>query len=81
MEFTPKAKRDLKMLDATVQERIIQKLEWFVRADDPLLFAHPLVDHAFGDYRFRIGDWRVMVRVRGQLLIVTRIGNRREVYR
>lgn len=81
IELTPSAERDLEALDAPIRERIIQKLTWFVQTDDPLVFAQSLVDHAFGDYRFRIGDWRAIVRVRRNRLIVVRIGNRRDVYR
>lgn len=81
IELTPSAQRDLEALDAPIRERITKKLSWFVQTDDPLIFAQPLVDHAFGDYRFRIGDWRAIIRVREDRLIVVRIGNRRDVYR
>ncbi len=32
-------------------------------------------------FRLRVGDWRVIFRVEGETMMVTRVAHRREVYR
>lgn len=79
--FAPKARRDLDALDSYVRRRILRKLAWFVQTDDPFIFADRLSDHAFGSWRFRIGDWRVTFDADGSALIILRIGHRSNIYR
>jgi mRNA-degrading endonuclease RelE of RelBE toxin-antitoxin system len=40
----------------------------------------PLRHRLKGAYRFRVGDWRVLVRAEGEVLRVFRIDHRRDVY-
>jgi mRNA-degrading endonuclease RelE of RelBE toxin-antitoxin system len=42
--------------------------------------AKPLVRELKGHYRIRAGDWRVVFHIRGELVTVDRIDNRRDVY-
>jgi len=42
--------------------------------------AKPLTATWKGHFRFRTGDWRVIVRPAGNVLWVVRIDNRRDVY-
>ena len=79
--FAPKAERDLCALDPQIRHRILRKLEWFVRADDPLVFAEPISEHKIAEWRFRIGDWRVLFDATDAHIIILRIGHRREIYR
>lgn len=60
----------------TVEERIAP-------LDDPRALGAPLAgDHA-GYWRWRIGDYRVIARIEDArvLILVVRVGHRREVYR
>jgi len=79
--LTPSARHDLDALDPQVRHRVLRKLEWFVRSDDPLIFAEPLSHSKLGTWRFRIGDWRVTFDVAEDCIVVLRIGNRRDIYR
>ena len=56
LQFSNAALDDLNALDSPTRRRIVRKLEWFIRADDPLVFAALLSETSLGDYRFRIGD-------------------------
>jgi mRNA-degrading endonuclease RelE of RelBE toxin-antitoxin system len=47
-------------LDRKIASRIIEKLEYFVRMPDPLFYAKKIKDQTLGQYRFRIGDYRVL---------------------
>jgi mRNA interferase RelE/StbE len=77
----PSAVRGLKKLPKDVRRRILDKLDFYARASDPLAFAETLKDRRVGDYRFRIGSYRVLFDVAGGKMIVLQIGDRRNIYR
>lgn len=78
--LSPRARRELRALDPPTRERIVRKLEWFIHTDDPLIFAQPLTDARVGQWRFRIGDWRIAFDVDHDTINILRIGNRRDIY-
>lgn len=79
--FAKSAFRQLQKLDADIQRRILDKLRFFVTAGNTLRFADRLVDKSIGQWRFRIGDWRVIFDIQGTDLVVLRLGHRRDIYR
>jgi len=80
-EFKPQAIRDLKKLPKDIQIRIIKKLDYFVSAEDPLVFADHLINYELGSHRFRVGDYRIIFDVVDEVLIILTLGHRREIYR
>lgn len=84
-EFTDKAEEDLKVLDDTIRQRVVKKLRFFALQENPLRFAEHLTNSPHGDYRFRVGDYRVMfdVSVRGVITIleILRIKHRSLAYK
>lgn len=79
--LTKPALKSLKKLPQAIQARIVLKLDWLVLTDNPLLFAKHLKDSQTGQYRFRVGDYRVIFDSKGKTLIVHAIGHRRHIYR
>jgi len=79
--FKPNAVRDLKKLPKLIQIRVIKKLDFFIRSEDPLSFAESLNNLAFGEFRFRIGDYRVVFDVERKCIIILAIGHRRDIYK
>lgn len=82
-QFSRGAEKNFAALDLVVQKNILKKLAYFEKASDPLGFARPLV--GFPKYfRFRIGDYRVIVTLQPDgnfiILIILKIGHRRDVY-
>jgi mRNA interferase RelE/StbE len=77
--YTRRAERDIEKLDRKVRDRIGSALLRY--AEEPLRFAEKLSDPVLGEYRFRIGDYRVIFDVRGDEIVVLRVGHRREIYR
>ncbi len=79
------ALRDLSRLPKNIARRITDKMEWFLSQEEPLSFAKPMKGNKFGDYRFRIGNYRVIVDIDHdgsvQVLFVLSIKHRKEVYR
>ncbi len=78
------ALRDLSRLPKSIARRITNKMEWFAMQKEPLSFAKPMKGKEFGEYRFRIGDYRVFVDVNRetvQILFVLSVRHRKEAYR
>ena len=80
-EFTPKSLKQLLKLDKQIQFRIIKKLDQYCSELDPLVHADPITDPELGEYRFRIGDYRVVFDIQGELITIHRVGDRKNVYR
>lgn len=74
--------RALARLDRSIQKRLITLLERLAASSDPRRLGRPLQGHR-DLWRFRTGDHRVIAQLRDDELIVLvlKIGHRREVYR
>jgi mRNA interferase RelE/StbE len=81
LEFTSSASREFRDLDRQLQRRITEKVTALCENPFPpgskKLKALP--DH----FRIRVGDYRVIYRIDGKrvVVVIVRIGHRREVYR
>lgn len=60
-QFTNLSLKSFKKIPKDIQERIIKKLDYYCRQEDPLDNATPLIGREMGLYRFRIGDYRVFL--------------------
>ena len=78
--YAHKAADQLVALPNVVQKRIALKMRFFAEQPDPLVFAERLTDHAEGDYRFRVGDYRIIFDVADGKIAVLKIGKRDSVY-
>ncbi len=82
--FSKKAKGQLKKLDRKVSKRIIDKLEYYEKSENPLKYAERLKDKTLGDFRFRIGDYRVIfdINKKGEIIVlfILTVKHRRDVY-
>lgn len=55
------AQKDFKKLNPTIQKQVFKKLNFLVNQPEPLRFAtKPANFSRGGDYRFRIGSYRVI---------------------
>ena len=73
--------KQMRAMPKADQARIIEALE-LVAAD--LTVRMPFVTEMIGEpgaWRLRKGDWRAIFVIEGTDVVVTRVGNRREVYR
>ncbi len=83
--ITKRAKKDILDLSSLDAVRIVKKLRFFISAADPLSYAKPLTNTEVAEYRFRVGDYRVLFDVdrHGTITILTvlTIQHRKDVYR
>ena len=85
VEFDAAAAKELRKLDPPVARRIVAFLrERLAPLDDPRSIGEALHGDTLGEFwKYRLGDYRVIVRIvdRRLVVIVVRIGHRRDVYR
>ena len=79
--ITKTARKDIKKLSPQIQKRLKSKLEFFIAQKDPLVFAEPLTEPINAQYRFRVGNYRVLFDIEGHNLVILHVQHRREVYR
>lgn len=77
--YTQRAIKDIQKLDHGTKQRIGKTLLRYEK--DPYKHAERLTDSKLGNYRFRIGDYRVIFDMEGNEIVVLRIGHRSEIYR
>jgi mRNA interferase RelE/StbE len=79
--FSDPAWRQLSRLSKPVQKRVLKKIDFWLSQEKPLRFAEPLVDPQFGQWRFRVGDYRLVFDVERDTIVVLAVGHRKDIYR
>ena len=79
VNFSVRAARELKKLDRQIQKRIIEKLMHYADTEN-LSEAKRLTDSRLGEWRYRIGDYRVIFDLSGKEIEVLKVAHRSEVY-
>ncbi len=84
VEFDPQAEKELDRLDPQHARRILKYLFGRIATDeDPRRFGDPLRSNLAGLWKYRVGNYRIICDIQDEVLLVLvlRIGHRREVYR
>jgi mRNA interferase RelE/StbE len=85
IEYGKDAEREIAKLDRQIAQRIIRFMGSRVaKLENPRSIGEALVGSTLGDYwKYRVGDYRIIADIQDARLIVmvVRVGNRREVYR
>jgi mRNA interferase RelE/StbE len=85
IELSVEANRELKKLDAQQSKRILKFLhERLGRLDDPRGIGQALQGSRLGEFwKYRVGPYRLICKIEDDRLIVLvlRVGDRKEVYR
>ena len=80
--FTDKAKKQLKKIDKHIASLIIGWLEKNIEGcENPRIHGKGLVENKSGQWRYRIGDYRVLCEINNQeiIVLVLEVGHRREI--
>jgi len=85
VELSAEADRQLSKLDAPQAKRILKFLyERVARLDDPRSIGQALHGSRLGEFwKYRVGDYRLICKLEDNRLVVLvlRLGHRREIYR
>jgi mRNA interferase RelE/StbE len=79
INFSNQAAKELKKLDKQIQKRIIDKLAQYAKSEN-LKEAKKLTSPALGQWRYRIGDYRIIFDLMGKEVQVLKVAHRSEVY-
>lgn len=79
--FKESADRSFHKIDFSIRQRILLKLKFYIAQENPLQFAEPLKNPRFGSWRFRIGDYRVLFDLEDDVIVVLKVGHRKDIYR
>ena len=81
VELTPAALRDLKKLDQQIQKRLSSAIDRL--AENPRLRGAKALQGDSSILRFRSGTYRILYQIddRKLLILIIRLGHRKDVYR
>lgn len=80
-ELKKKAAKEVEKLPPQIRKRILKKLKFYSLQENPLRFAEKLRDRRFGEYRFRIGDYRILFDVENHKITILKVGHRKDIYK
>ena len=81
--FTGKAKRQLLKLDRQVSALIVGWIERNIEGcENPRLHGKGLLGNKSGQWRYRIGDYRIVCEIRDNevVVLVLEVGHRKNIY-
>lgn len=80
--YSEKARKQLAKFDNSIKKRILDYMDEVAKLKDPRERGKILVGNLLGFWRYRVGDYRVLCRIRDTELVISvvEVGHRREVY-
>ncbi len=78
--FTKEAEKDISKLDKTVKKQLYKKFVYFSELHDIKVVAKKLINHEAGEYRLRVGNFRIIFDLDKHQIIVLRVQHRKDVY-
>lgn len=82
ISYTSSAADNLRNLPKDIQKRIVEKMRFFISSGNPMKYTEALKDKDLGDFRFRIGDYRVsFIILPEKIIAILKIGRRDEFYK
>ena len=80
--YSDLALKQLKKMDKPVSKRFVDYMDDVARLENPRERGKMLVGNLLGFWRYRVGDYRVLCKIRDQELIISvvDVGHRKEVY-
>jgi len=85
IEFDEAAKKELAKLDRQVARRLLDFLKQrVISLKDPRSVGQALKGSKLGEFwKYRVGDFRIIANIqdRKMIILILRVGNRREIYR
>jgi len=80
IKLSERALDDIKEIDQVLARRIIEKILWLEKNFDSIV-PERLHRELRNSFKLRIGDYRVVYSVNGNLVTIEAVGHRRDIYR
>ncbi len=84
IEYLPSVVKTLSKLDRFTKRIIVEWIEKNLQdCDNPRIHGKPLAANHAGQWRYRVGDYRIIAKIEDNRLIilVLSIGHRRDIYK
>lgn len=83
IEFTRNADKAMRKLDKGVAARVFDELDEIAKLEDPRSMGKGLTENKSGLWRYRVGDYRIVVDIEDDVLVilVVDVDHRSRVYR
>lgn len=84
IKYHKNARKDLRRLPVDIAKRVVSKMRQYISLERPLSRAKKLKGDLSDCYRFRVGDYRVILKVQEDgtivILLILKIAYRKESY-
>ena len=83
VEYLPQVFKTLEKMDKFTKRIIIEWIEkHLVDCENPRIYGKPLSANRVGQWRYRVGDYRIIAKIEDDnlIILVIAIGHRREIY-
>jgi mRNA interferase RelE/StbE len=77
IEYGPTAQSDLESLPDKIRKQVLSKID---RLKSGLHGDIKRLHHTDAAYRLRMGNYRILFDVEGNVIVIRRIGDRKEIY-
>jgi mRNA interferase RelE/StbE len=83
IDFTRNADKAMRKLDKGVAARVFDELDEIAKLEDPRSMGKGLTENKSGLWRYRVGDYRIVVDIEDDVLVilVVDVDHRSRVYR
>ena len=81
VSFTEIAKKEFNSLDSVIKKQLAKKIIYFSSLDDIKVVAKKLHNHEIGEYRLRVGNYRIIFDLDKHTINILRIQHRKDVYK
>jgi mRNA interferase RelE/StbE len=79
--LTTTALKDLDSIDQFEREKILKKIEFFKTVEKINAYSKKLENSKIGDYKLRVGNYRLIYDSEKDLIIITKIDHRKDIYK
>ena len=83
VSYTKQAEKALRKMDLSVQKKIYSWIgENLEGCENPRKYGKALTANHKGEWSYRVGDYRIIAEIQDDkiIILVTRVGHRREIY-
>lgn len=83
VEYTKTAMKQLKKMDKKIAAFILAYIEEkLVDCENPRLYGKSLQGNLIDKWRYRVGDYRILVKIEDEKIIITvvEVGHRKDIY-
>ncbi len=79
--ITHEAKKDIDGMEVTVRKQLHKKLLYCASLVDIKVVAKKLTDYEAGEYRIRVGNYRIIFDLDKHSMVILRVQHRKNVYK